>query len=88
MLQGAFDRFIRGEFTEADIESYTPFNESSYWFWEKPDWDLTTSLDLGAYFLATGETEKARGHLQRVVDTNLRYRIEWLLARHALAKLQ
>jgi tetratricopeptide (TPR) repeat protein len=88
MSRGASDRYIRGELTEAAIESYTPFNERGFWFLEKPDWDLETFLDLGAYFLATGEDEKARDYLQRAVDTNLRHEIDWLLAKHALENLE
>jgi hypothetical protein len=88
MLRGAFDRFIREELTEDDIERFTPFKEPGYWFPEKPAWDLTTHLDFGAYFLATGEADKARDYLQRAVDTDLRYEIDWLLAKHALDNLE
>jgi hypothetical protein len=88
MVRGAFDCFIHGELTEADIENYTPFIEPGYWFPEKPVWDSKTFLDLGAYFIATGETEKARQYLQSAVSTDLRYEINWLLAKHALENLE
>jgi tetratricopeptide (TPR) repeat protein len=81
-----FGRFVAGELAEEEIwtDSYCG-NAGS---WNIPDWTLDTGLDLGAYFLATGDTEKARDYLQRAVDTDLRYEIEWLLAKHALENIE
>jgi tetratricopeptide (TPR) repeat protein len=89
MPRSTLERFISGELTESEIDRYTPFTESRYYYLDgRPRWELKTSLDLGAYFLATGDTEKARDYLQRAVDTDLRYETDWLLAKHALDNLE
>jgi hypothetical protein len=86
---GAFERFLFNEIGEEEISTYSPFPAWSPWSGpSKPGWALRTSLDLGAYFLATGDPAKAAGYLQRAVDTDLRHEVEWLLARHALDKLE
>ena len=83
-----FHSYLAGEKTEAETWDYTPFHRWRFGEETKEQWTVRTALTFGAYFLATSDTEKAQNYLQRAVDTDLRYEIEWLLAKHALERIE